>query len=139
MAYVQLCKSGIKVCQPVSATVLPIQAIFCFYCCTSINQACEKEESQHSSLQVCLSHFLPPSPWQPPAPPSWKGLCSAFRRQTVCILFRTRLSFALVHFGKRKSGLYLESLILFSHLVYKCIAPLALFLMMFNLWRDPGP
>lgn len=135
MEYVQLCKSGIKVCQPVSATSLPIQAIFCFYCCTYINQACEKWESQHSSLRVCLPHVCPSS---------WPQLLLAGRgfvlpsRQTLCVCWN-QLSFTHVPVREQNRGLYLEALILFSHLVYKCIVQLTLFLMIFKLWRDPGP
>lgn len=69
-------------------------------------------------------------------PPSWKRLCSAFTRQTLCVCWN-QLSFTHVP-GEQNRGLCLEALILFSHLVYKCIVPLTLFLMIFKLWRDPG-
>lgn len=85
---------------------------------------------------VCLTY-----PRQPLAATSspqleWALLCL---HETVCVSSRTRLSLTRFILGERERGLYLEALILFSHLIYKRVAPLALFLMILNLWRDPGP
>lgn len=97
-------------------------------------------KKRNRNILYCRSLCLapPPSPWQPPALPNWNGVCFAFMRP---LAFCSEPGFLSPGSFLREweRGLHLEALILFSHLVYKCIAPLALFLMILNLWRDPGP
>ena len=96
-------------------------------------------KKRNRNILHCRSVSLtPPSPWQPPAPPNRNGLCFAFRRPFAFCSEPSFLS-PSSFLGERERGLHLEALVLFSYLVYKCIAPLALFLMILNLWRDPGP
>lgn len=88
-----------------------------------------------AGLSVCLTPTKPLATISSPQM-EWALFCL---HETICVLFWTRLSFAWFILGERERGLYLESLILCSHLFCKHIAPLALILMILNLWRDPGP
>lgn len=102
---------------------------------TSIRHA---KNGNHNILHcgsVCL--MSSPSSW-PPLPLAGRGfvLPSQGRRSVFCWnqAFLTHVPVEV-----QNGGLYLEAFILFSYLISKCIVPLILFLMIFNLWRDPGP
>lgn len=108
------CASLVSRCVSLSATSLPIQAIFCFYCCSSINLAHKKRN--HDILHcrsVCLSHTHQ-ALGNHQFPPAGMGFVLPSRDHSYFLL--TRFSFTWFILGEQDRGLYLESLTLFSHL-----------------------
>lgn len=87
---------------------------------------------------VGLSASYPPPALGHHSPWLEEALFSLHKADGLCFV-GTRLSFTHVPVEEQNGGLYLEAFILFSYLISKCIVPLILFLMIFNLWRDPGP
>lgn len=97
------CASLVSRCVRLSATSLPIQAIFCFYCCSSINLAHEKRN--HGILHcrsVCLSHTHQ-ALGNHQLPPAGMGFVLPSRDHLCFVL--NHVFFHLVHFGGAREGI----------------------------------